>query len=185
VKIWTRCCITISAVLVLANIAAYGANSTSSTISMSATVPSTDNLTCTGSGAFSTVTHGTPVTLAPISCSVTDNDANGVTMTVWVASGNAMTGSGTNAIAASALAVYTTGTTTGQTNLATQYTALSSTGWTGLASNPSGYGLDVATFANSDATYSSVPLNVQLTLPANTPADSYTGTLNITITPIS
>jgi hypothetical protein len=171
-----------SAVLVLANMAAYGANPTSAAIALQATVQSTDNLTCAGTASFSNVVFGTPATTT-VNCSVTTNDTNGVTMTVYASNTSFMSGTQSgNAIPVSALDVYTSGAATGQANTQTAYTALAGTGWQGASAGNSG--LDVATFADSDTAYSPV-LNLQLTLPASTKADTYTGTLNVTITPIS
>lgn len=184
-KNWTRCCLSLSAFLVLANLAAHAANSTSSTVSLQATVPTTDNVSCPGTTVvFSNMAYGAQnAQTQTVTCNVTTNDTNGVTMTVYTSSTNFMTGTGTNVIPSSALQVYTTGSTTGQANSQTAYSALvPDSGWTGATAGNSG--LDVATFADSDSNYSPV-LNLQLTLPANTKADTYSGTLNVTITPKS
>jgi hypothetical protein len=179
-KLWVRG--SILSVLALATIQAFASNQTTSSIALQATVPTTDNLTCSGPANFGTsVAYGTPATAA-VNCSVTTNDTNGVTMTVYVSGANALTGSGTNAIPYTALGVYASGASAGQTNIQTAYTALSATGWTGATSGE--YGLDLATFADSDSSYSPT-LNLQLSVPANTKADTYTGTLNVVITPIS
>jgi len=185
VKNWTRCCVSISAFLFLSNLAAYAANSTSSSISLQATVPTTDNISCPGTTVtFSNMAYGAQnAQTQTVTCAVTTNDTNGVTMTVYTSTGSFMTGSGTNAIPASALQVYTTGSASGQNNLQAGYSALlPDSGWTGATSGSSG--LDVATFADSDSNYSPV-LNLQLTLPASTKADTYAGTLTVTITPKS
>ena len=159
-------------------------NQATSTVAMQATVPTTDNLTCSGPANFGTsVTYGTAAT-ASVSCSVTTNDTNGVTMTVYVSGANALTGSGSNVIPYTALGVYLTGGTTGQANLQSTFTGLSASGWTGASSLGGSEGLDIATFADNDTTYNPT-LNLQLNLPASTKADTYTGTLNVVITPIS
>ncbi len=180
-KIWIRYSLLVVAAAAT-SMQAVAANPTSTTIAMNATVPTTDSLSCSGLANFGTnVTYNVAVT-ASVSCSVTTNDTNGVTMTVYVSGASALTGSGTNVIPYSALGVYATGSTNGQANSQTTYTPLSLTGWTGATSGAEG--LDIATFADSDTTYSPT-LNMQLLLPTGIKADTYTGTLNVVITPIS
>jgi len=58
-KLWVRG--SILSVLALATIQAFASNQTTSSIALQATVPTTDNLTCSGPANFGTsVAYGTP-----------------------------------------------------------------------------------------------------------------------------
>ncbi len=165
--------------------AAYAQGTTTAQIHLSATVLSTDALTCSTTAAFGDITPGTAAVPSPLpTCTVTDNDALGATLTVYIST-TAFTGTGTNMIPASALTLYASGSALGD-GVTPHYadptlTALSAS-FTG--SSTGNVGLDVGTFPPDVSSYTTT-LNLSLTAPVQTPADSYTGTLNVVLTPIT
>ncbi len=157
------------------------------TISLTANVIGTDALTCLGPAAFGTITPGTAaVPTADPTCTVTDNDASGDTLTVYISSADALV-DGANAIPATAPTLYASGSALSDTT-APSYAYLSltplSTTFTGSAALGGNVGLDVGTFPPDVSPYTTT-LHLSLTAPSTTPVGSYVGTLNVVLTPIS
>jgi hypothetical protein len=159
--------------LALASVGAFAdANQTSTTIGLSATVSSFDNITCTqttvdlNGGSAITASGLTPA--QPVACSVTTNDTSTMSVTAYIPTGTLLTGVTTsNTIA----------------NTAIQWSATS--GGTFAAFAPlTGLG-DGAVVKSSVAVGDATPVSfyLQLAVPAGQHADTYSATMTVAITP--
>lgn len=161
-------------ILAFASTSAFAVNSLSAPITITADVPSTDNLTCDSTSVdFGSVAPGQSSDLKTLPCHVTTNDTLGVTLSVYVEGDNALTGtaSASNVLAAGNLKAGKT-----SSNLASLSGA--STG------NVTGNGLDINSF-DSSASAQDQTVYLQLNIPTSQNMDHYTGTLNVVITPNS
>jgi hypothetical protein len=167
-----------AAILALMGTTGYAAT-TSSAITLSATIPTTDSITC----STTTVDFGTAIVdgatpTGTVSCTVSSNDTYGVEMSVYVPGTNALTGLvTTNAIPATDLSAgASAGAVTALSDLFTGSTAL-----TGA------FGVDIAALGTGGTPIVAAAETISLALhvPATQAADTYTGTLYVLITPLT
>lgn len=166
----------VAAVLALASMGAYAQNATSTTIGLTATVSSFDNITCTQStvdlnNGVAIVASGLTTGHA-VNCFVTSNDVTAVDVTAYLPITSPLTGTTTPA------------NTIANTNIQWSATA----GGTFAPFAPltgdlvADDGAIVATsVAQGDAT--AVNFFLKLNVPTATPADTYNATMTVAITP--
>lgn len=151
----------------------------SSAIAISATIPTTDNITCTTASIDfgTTVVDGTSPT-GTVACTVSSNDTYGVEMSVYVPGTNALTGVvATNVIPATdLLAGASAGSVAALSNV-----------YTGSTTRTGSFGEDIAALGTGGTPIvdAAETVYLQLNVPATQPADTYTGTLFVLITPLS
>ncbi len=152
-------------------------------ITMSADIGSTDALACSASGSgyfgkFTAPVSGTAFTGSPltVTCTVSDNESNGVSLLVYTATSGALTGVNTdNKIAGTSFWAAITGSaSTANFSSVTTYDE-------GLTED-SGVllynGTDAAVIADG-ASGASEPFYVDFEMPSTQAADHYTGTLYV------
>jgi hypothetical protein len=168
---------TAAAVLALASMGAYAQNATSTTIGLTATVSSFDNITCTQStvdlnNGVAIVASGLTTGHA-VNCFVTSNDVTAVDVTAYLPITSPLTGTTTPANTIANTNIQWSATAGGTF---APFAALTATGLTAD---------DGAIVASSvlqgDAT--AVDFFLKLNVPIATPADTYSATMTVAITP--
>lgn len=164
-----------AAVLSLVNVA-HAANTTTTTVGLSATISSFDNITC----STATVDFGDSITVSgltpaqEVSCSVSSNDSTAVNVTAYVPDANPLTGTNVeNTIPNSD--IEWSGSSGGT------YTAFAAlTAGTNIPA-----GSDGAQVATGVTPGSDTPVNfyLKLNVPAAQLADTYSATMTVAITP--
>jgi hypothetical protein len=162
-----------AAVLALASMGAYAQNHSTTTLGLTATVSSFDNITCTQStvdlNAGAAITASGLTTGHAVNCSVTSNDIAPIDVTVSIPTANPLTGV-TTALPTLANTLIEWSPTSGGTYA---YFASLVTGSDGA--------IVAKSITIGDAT--PVDFYLKLNVPAATPADVYSATLTVAITP--
>jgi hypothetical protein len=171
-----RTSIMVASVLALASMGAYAANSSTTTIGITATVSSFDNIACTQTtvdlnGGVGITASG-PTAAQAVNCTVTSNDVAAMDVTAYLPHLTPLTGSGSSS---NKLANTLIGWNADGSSTFAQFAALSGT----LSAD------DGAIVATSVTLGDSVGVDfyLNLSVPVNTKADSYSATLTVAITP--
>jgi hypothetical protein len=164
-----------TAILALASTGAYAANSTSTTIGLTATVSSFDNISCTQTtldlNGGTAITASGLSTAQAVNCFVTSNDTSAIDVTAYLPNTSPLTGvTATNTIP----------------NTDIEWSATS--GGTYAAFAPLSGDLstdDGAIVASSITIGDNTPVNfyLKLNVPAAQYADTYSATMTVAITP--
>lgn len=168
-----------AAMLSLVSIGRATSNQTTATIPLTATISSFDNISCSTNsldfGVGSAITSGGLTSAQEIQCTVASNDSTAVNVTAYLTSQLTGTTNSDNTIPSTAIEWSAT---SGGTYAA--FAAL--TPGTNIPSNS--VGAQIATGVAQSATQTTaVDFWLELNVPYNQPADSYTGTLTVAITP--
>ncbi len=165
-----------AAVLALVSVGAFAApNSSTTTVGLTATVSSFDNITCTQTSVD--LNNGVNITASGlttghvINCFVTSNDTSAIDATAYLPDASPLTGTNpSNTIPNSDIEWSASSGGT--------YVALSALGGS-LSGN------DGAIVATNVGTGNAIPVTfyLKLNVPAGQPADSYSATLTVAITP--
>lgn len=167
----------VAAVLALASMGTYAQNSTTATIGLTATVAAFDNITCTQTtvdlNAGAAIVASGLTTSQAVNCFVTSNDVTPVDVTAYLPIATPLTGV-TTAKPTIANTNIEWSATTGGTFA--PFAALTATGLTAD---------DGAIVATSVITGDATPVNffLKLNVPIATPADVYSATMTVAITP--
>lgn len=166
-----------SALLALASVGAYASSSgaVSGAITLNATVQTDDAVDCSATGTVnfgSALVQSATSSAQAISCNVTDNDSAGVNMYVYGTVALTGEGSSSNTIDLTNISFSATGT---------GYTAFSDvSAATGVTSAVGG---EVYTGLASGLNAAAENFYLELTVPANQPADTYSTTVVVGIVP--